>query len=402
MSQISITESIKYIGVDDIDLDLFESQYSVPEGISYNSYLIIDDKIAILDTVDHRKCDEWWEKLEDALDGHTPHYLIVHHAEPDHAGSIASTMERYPHMQVVASTRAIQLLSQFFPDTDFTHRSMVVREGDTLSLGHHTLLFAMAPMVHWPEVMITYDMTDKIAFTADAFGSFGALHSSGKDTTTGAKHAWPDEARRYYYNVCGKYGIPVQNLLKRLSKMELNVICPLHGPVLSTNLNHYIDLYDQWSRYIPERGRILIAYASIHGNTAAVATHMAHMLAIKGAKEVITIDLSRADMSEAVTEAFRAERLLLAASSYDASVFPPMHDFLHHLHLKGFQHRRIGIIENGSWAPAAGRTIKEMLHATNGITIVEPMVTIRSTMRMTDQPALDALAEALLHGRSTP
>lgn len=384
---IKVTETIKYIGVDDTDLDLFESQYIVPNGISYNSYLIEDEKIAIMDTVDKRKSVEWWTNLDQALAGRTPDYLVVQHMEPDHAGNIADAMERFPQMKIVATARAIGMLPQFFEGTDFTGRTVAVGENDTLSLGKHTLQFIMAPMVHWPEVMVTYDQLDKVVFSADGFGKFGAL-AHDED--------WACEARRYYFNICGKYGMQVQALLKKLGNLEIETICPLHGPILKENLGYYIGLYDTWSKYDVETEGVFIAYASIHCGTALAAQKFAEMLRAKGAPKVSIADLSRDDMAEAVEDAFRMGNLVLAASSYDGNVFPPMHDFLHHLQMKNYQKRRVGIIENGSWAPCAGRIMKGMLEQMKDIDILDPVVTLRSRMKQTDLPALEALADAIL------
>ena len=383
----NVTEKIKYIGVDDTTIDLFESQYIVPNGISYNSYLITDEKVAIMDTVDLRKSEDWWTNLEEALEGRTPDYLIVQHMEPDHAGNIAKALEKYPDIKVVASAKAIQMMPQFFEDTDFNGRTIAVKEGDTLSLGEHTLQFFMAPMVHWPEVMVTYDQQDKVLFTADGFGKFGALAH---------EEDWACEARRYYFNICGKYGAQVQALLKKAATLDIACICPLHGPILKENLGYYIGLYDTWSKYEVETEGVFIAYASIHGGTKKVAEKMAEILRAKGAPKVSIADLCRDDMAEAVEDAFRMSKLVVAAASYDADVFPPMHDFLHHLKLKAYQKRRVGIIENGSWAPCAGRVMKGMLETMKEIEIVEPMVTIRSAMKQGDIPALEALADAML------
>ena len=383
----NVTERIKYIGVDDTTIDLFESQYIVPNGISYNSYLITDEKMAIMDTVDLRKSEDWWTNLEEALEGRTPDYLIVQHMEPDHAGNIAKALEKYPEMKVVASAKAIQMMPQFFEDTDFNGRTIAVKEGDTLSLGEHTLQFFMAPMVHWPEVMVTYDQQDKVLFSADGFGKFGALAH---------EEDWACEARRYYFNICGKYGAQVQALLKKAATLDIACICPLHGPILKENLGYYIGLYDTWSKYEVETEGVFIAYASIHGGTKKVAEKLAEILRAKGAPKVSIADLCRDDMAEAVEDAFRMSKLVVAAASYDADVFPPMHDFLHHLKLKAYQKRRVGIIENGSWAPCAGRVMKGMLETMKEIEIVEPMVTIRSAMKQGDIPALEALADAIL------
>ena len=383
----NVTEKIRYIGVDDTTIDLFDSQYIVPNGISYNSYLIMDEKIAIMDTADKRKSEEWFANLEEGLEGRTPDYLIVQHMEPDHAGNIATLLAKYPELQVAASAKAIQMMPQFFEDTCFEGRTIAVKEGDTLSLGEHTLQFFMAPMVHWPEVMVTYDQTDKVLFTADGFGKFGALAH---------EEEWACEARRYYFNICGKYGPQVQALLKKAATLDIACICPLHGPILKENLGYYIGLYDTWSKYEVETEGVFIAYASIHGGTKKAAEKMAEILREKGAPKVSLADLSRDDMAEAVEDAFRMSKLIVAAASYDADVFPPMHDFLHHLKIKAYQKRRVGIIENGSWAPCAGRVMKGMLETMKDIEIVEPMVTIRSAMKQSDIPALEALADAIL------
>ena len=382
-----ITRDIAYIGVDDTDLDLFESQYIIPNGISYNSYLIKDKKIAIMDTADNRKIDEWLGNLRTALDGRTPDYLVVQHMEPDHAGCIAEILEEYPAIKIVASARAIQMLPQFFEGRDFSQNTIAVKEGDTLCLGEHILQFFMAPMVHWPEVMVTYDKKDNVVFSADGFGKFGAL-SHEED--------WACEARRYYFNICGKYGGPVQALLKKLATLDVECICPLHGPILKENLGYYIGLYDTWSKYDVETEGVFIAYASIHGGTAAVANVMAEILREKGAKKVSVADLSRDDMAEAIEDAFRMDKMIVAAASYDGGVFPVMHDFLHHLQIKAYQKRRVGIIENGSWAPCAGRVMRGMLEQMKDVEIAEPMVTILSRMKQSDRAALEALADAIL------
>ena len=393
MKTMNLTDTIRYVGIDDTDIDLFESQYAVPRGISYNSYLIMDEKVAIIDTVDKRKSAEWWSNITEALEERMPDYLIVQHVEPDHAGCIGQVVERFPEIQVVASVRAAQLLAQFFRYPPLLERIMVVKEGDTLSLGRHTLQFMMAPMVHWPEVMVTYDEADKVLFSADAFGTFGVLEGSVTDSEN--TEAWPDEARRYYYNICGKYGQPVQALLKKVGALDVQRICPLHGPVLTENLAHYIGLYDTWSRYEAESEGVLIAYASIHGSTATAASILASMIESKGV-EVKLMDLCRTDMSAAVAEAFRMKRMVLAASSYDGGLFTPMYDFLHRIQIKGYKGRRVALIENGSWAPSAGRVMKQMLAEMKDIDLVEPMVTLRSTLQPTDMPAMEALAAAII------
>lgn len=384
---MEISAAIKYVGVDDLDIDLFESQYIVPEGISYNSYVILDDKIAIMDTVDARKGKEWWVNVEKVLAGKAPDYLVVQHVEPDHASLIAEVVKRYPQVKVVATSKALQMMPQFFHDVDFCLNGYPVKEGDTLSLGNHTLQFLTAPMVHWPEVMVSYEQSEKVLFSADAFGKFGALCYDD---------SWDCEARRYYINICGKYGVQVQTLLKKAATLDINTICPLHGPVLTENLGHYIGLYDTWSKYEPETEGVLVAYASIHGGTAAAAEKLAEILREKGAPKVVVTDLSRCDMAEAVEDAFRYSHMVVCAASYDADVFPPMYDFLHHLKLKNFQNRKVAIMENGSWAPTAGRVMRAMLESMKNIEIVEPMVTIRSRMKDEDLPAMENLAEALL------
>lgn len=384
---MEITSAIKYVGVDDIDIDLFESQYAVPEGMSYNSYIIFDEKIAIMDTADSRKSAEWWNNVTAALGEREPDYLVVHHAEPDHASLIAEVLCKYPGVKVVATAKALQMLPQFFPGIDFEERGVAVKEGDVLSLGSHTLQFFVAPMVHWPEVMVSYEQSEKVLFSADAFGKFGALCNGG---------AWDCEARRYYINICGKYGNQVQALLKKAATLDIKIVCPLHGPVLAENLGHYIGLYDTWSRYEPETEGVLVAYASIHGETAVAAGRLADMLREKGAPKVVVTDLSRCDMAEAVEDAFRYSHMVVCAASYDADVFPPMHDFLHHLKLKAYQKRRVAIMENGSWAPTAGRVMRAMLEGLKSVEIVEPVVTIRSRMKESDLPAMEQLADALL------
>ena len=381
--------SIKYIGVDDLDIDLFESQYVVPEGMSYNSYLIEDEKIAIMDTADRRKGDEWKANLKEALAGRKPDYLVSHHMEPDHASLIAEALETYPEMKLVCSAQALKMLPNFFDGFNFEGRVMTVKEGDTLSLGSHTLHFIAAPMVHWPEVIMSYESTEKVLFAADGFGKFGALVHETDD--------WACEARRYYFNICGKYGVQVQNVLKKAAALDIQAIYPLHGPVLKGEaLKEAIRLYDIWSRYEPESEGVLVAYASIHGGTAAAAEHLGELLREKGAPKVVVSDLSRDDMAEVIEDAFRYPNIVVCAASYDGGVFPVMHDFLHHLQIKNYQKRRFGIVENGSWAPSAGRVMREMIEAMKDCPIVEPMVTIRSRMKPADEEQLAKLAESIL------
>ena len=384
---MTITKNIRYIGVDDTTLDLFEGQYIIPNGISYNSYLILDEKVAIMDTVDARKGKEWWQNLEAALEGRTPDYLVVQHMEPDHASLVAEVAQRYPNLQVVATQKAIQMFPLFFEGADFLERCIAVKEGDTLALGTHTLRFFLAPMVHWPEVMVSLEESEGILFAADAFGKFGALCH---------EEDWACEARRYYFNICGKYGVQVQALLKKLAGANITTICPLHGPILTENLGYYIGLYDTWSKYEPETEGVFIAFASIHGGTAKAAHKLAEILREKGAPKVSIADLSRDDMAEAVEDAFRMSKLIVCASSYDAGLFPPMHEFLHKLLIKNYQNRRVGILENGSWAPTAGKVMRNMLLEMKNLDIVAPMVTIRARMKAEDLPAMEELADAIL------
>ena len=384
---MNISDKIKYIGVDDTTLDLFESQYAVPEGVSYNSYVILDDKTAIMDTVDKRGMKDWENNLLNALDGRNADYVIIQHMEPDHAGSLARLIELFPEITVVGNAKTFVMINQFFENINIKN-SLTVKEGDTLNLGSHTLTFVMAPMVHWPEVMVTYESSEKVLFSADGFGKFGAL-----SLTENAD--WACEARRYYFNIVGKYGAPVQTLLKKASALDIKTICPLHGPVLSDNLGYYLDLYNTWSSYQPESKGVFIAYASIHGNTAYAAEQFAEMLRNKGVDNVVITDLSRCDIAEAVEDAFRYDRMVLAAASYDAGVFPIMQDFLHHLQSKAYQNRTIGLIENGSWAPTAAKTMRSILDTMKNITIVEPVVTIKSALKENDIPALEELADAL-------
>lgn len=384
---MNISDKIKYIGVDDTTIDLFESQYAVPEGVSYNSYVILDDKTAIMDTVDKRGMKDWENNLLNALDGRNADYVIVQHMEPDHAGSLARLIELFPEITVVGNTKTFVMINQFFENINIKN-SLTVKEGDTLNLGSHTLTFVMAPMVHWPEVMVTYESSEKVLFSADGFGKFGAL-----SLTENAD--WACEARRYYFNIVGKYGAPVQTLLKKALALDIKTICPLHGPVLSDNLGYYLDLYNTWSSYQPESKGVFIAYASIHGNTAYAAEQFAEMLRNKGVENVVITDLSRCDIAEAVEDAFRYDRMVLAAASYDAGVFPIMQDFLHHLQAKAFQNRTVGLIENGSWAPTAAKTMRNILETMKNITIVEPVVTIKSVLKETDIPALEQLADAI-------
>lgn len=387
--EMNISPDIRYIGVDDLDIDLFENQYIVPEGMSYNSWLIADSQVAILDTADARLAEEWKRHLTQALADRQPDYLVVHHMEPDHASLVAWAMEQYPAMQIVCSTQAAKMLPQFFEGIKTDGRVRIVKEGDTLCLGQHTLRFIGAPMVHWPEVLMSYEEKSGTLFSADAFGKFGALQNETDD--------WACEARRYYFNICGKYGTQVKNVLKKATSPCPQAICPLHGPVLrGAALQQAVSLYETWSSYEPESEGVLVAYASIHGGTKKAAERLADMLREKGAKKVVLADLTRSDMAEVIEDAFRYPALVVAASSYDAGVFPVMHDFLYHLQIKNYQKRRLGIVENGSWAPTAGRVMRAMVEQLKDCEIVEPMVTIRSRMKEADLPQLELLAQAML------
>lgn len=387
MNNITISESIKYIGVDDTTLDLFESQYIVPHGVSYNSYLILDEKIAVMDTVDARKTKEWFDNLDKELKERVPDYLIVSHLEPDHSANIQLFTEKYKEAKLVLSAKAKAMLPQFFNIEGLDERCIVVKEGEELDLGNHHLKFIMAPMVHWPEVMVEYETTEKVLFSADGFGKFGAL-SHDED--------WACEARRYYFNIVGKYGAPVQALLKKASTLDIKMICPLHGPILKDNLGYYIDKYQIWSSYQSEDEGVLVASASIHGNTKEVALKVVDLLKEKGIKVAFT-DLTRDDMAEAVEDAFRYSKMILAGATYDGGVFSPMEDFLHRLQHKGYQNKTVGLIENGSWAPLANKVMKEMLTPMKNVTICENKVTIKSTYKDENQEAINQLVEEICH-----
>jgi len=384
---IAVTDNIKYIGVDDTTIDLFEGQYVVPEGVSYNSYVILDEKVAVMDTVDKRGMQDWENNLLAALGGRKADYLIIQHMEPDHAGSISRFAELFPDAILVGNAKTFAMFPQFF-DMPLEGHTLTVKEGDTLCLGEHTLSFVMAPMVHWPEVMVTYDSKDKILFSADGFGKFGALSKTEDDD-------WACEARRYYFNIVGKYGVPVQALLKKAAALDIQCICPLHGPVLKENLGYYIGLYDTWSSYKPENRGVLIAYASFHGNTAAAAERLAELLKAKGEEKVVVRDLAREDMAEVIKDAFFYDRMVVAAPTYDAGIAPVMQDFLLHLQSKAYQNRTVAVIENGSWAPTAGKQMRTMLEAMKNVNIIENTVTIRSVMKAEDEQKLESLAGEL-------
>lgn len=386
MSKVTISDSIRYVGVDDKDIDLFESQYIVPNGVSYNSYIIMDEKITIMDTVDARKTEEWLSNVAEVLAGKTPDYLVISHLEPDHSGSIRAIVEKYPDMKLVSNTKVFAMLPQFF-ELDIEDKKVEVAEGGTLELGSHTLTFVMAPMVHWPEVMVEYESSEKVLFSADAFGKFGALDTD---------EDWACEARRYYFNIVGKYGAQAAALLKKAAGLDIQTICPLHGPILKENLNYYIDKYLTWSSYEAEDDGVLVAFGSIHGNTGKAARKLGEILEAKGARKVVVSDLSREDMAEVIEDAFRYDKLVVACATYDAGLFPIMQDFIYHLGHKNFQKRKVAFMENGSWAPMANKKMREAFEGMKNMTLCENAVTVKSTMKETDIAAMEALAEELL------
>lgn len=385
MNKTYISESIKYIGVDDRETDLFEGQYIIPNGVSYNSYVIFDEKIAVMDTVDKIATDKWVENLEKALNGKAPDYLVISHMEPDHASNVKLFAEKYPNAKLVGNAKTFAYMPQFF-NLNVDDRKVVVKEGDTLELGQHTLTFIMAPMVHWPEVMVAYDSKDKVLFSADGFGKFGALD---------ADEDWTCEARRYYFNIVGKYGAQVQALLKKTASLDIQTICPLHGPILNENLSYYIDKYDIWSSYRPEDKGVMIAYGSMHGNTKQAALELKALLEERGVQKVAVADLTRDDMAEAIEDAFRYDRLAVACPTYDGALFPAVEDFLYHLKIKNYQSRRVALIENGTWAPMAGKKMKEYFEGMKNITLCDTVVTVKSTLNEISAEQLKALADEL-------
>lgn len=385
MNKTYISESIKYIGVDDRETDLFEGQYIIPNGVSYNSYVIFDEKIAVMDTVDKIATDKWVENLEKALNGKAPDYLVISHMEPDHASNVKLFAEKYPNAKLVGNAKTFAYMPQFF-NLNVEDRKVVVKEGDTLELGQHTLTFMMAPMVHWPEVMVAYDSKDKVLFSADGFGKFGALD---------ADEDWTCEARRYYFNIVGKYGAQVQALLKKTASLDIQTICPLHGPILNENLSYYIDKYDIWSSYRPEDKGVMIAYGSMHGNTKQAALELKALLEERGVQKVAVADLTRDDMAEAIEDAFRYDRLVVACPTYDGALFPAVEDFLYHLKIKNYQSRRVALIENGTWAPMAGKKMKEYFEGMKNITLCDTAVTVKSTLNEASVEQLKALADEL-------
>lgn len=380
-----VTEDIRYIGVNDHDVDLFEGQYTVENGMSYNSYVILDEKVAVMDTVDAHFGVEWLQNLETELNGRRPDYLVVQHMEPDHSANIAVFMETYPEAQIVSSAKAFVMMQQFF-GTDFLERKVVVGEGSTLKLGRHTLTFVTAPMVHWPEVIVTYDSTDKVLFSADGFGKFGALD---------VEEDWADEARRYYIGIVGKYGAQVQALLKKAASLDIAIICPLHGPVLNENLGYYLDKYNTWSSYAVEDEGVVIAYTSVYGHTKEAVEELAEKLNQRGCPNVVVADLARCDMAEAVADAFRYSKLVLATTTYNATIFPHMQNFIDHLTARNYQGRTVGMIENGAWAPMAAKVMKKMLETSKNLTYTDTTVTVKCALNDASRAQIDALADEL-------
>ncbi|MCF0202924.1 MAG: FprA family A-type flavoprotein [Bacteroidaceae bacterium] len=398
MQKPTISQSIRYIGVDDLDIDLFEHQYEVPEGMSYNSYVILDEKVAVMDTVDARKTDEWEANLKAALGDRKPDYLVAHHMEPDHAANIARFVSMYPEAKVLCSAKASQMLGQFF-DEDLSANVQVVKEGDVVSLGTHSLQFIAAPMVHWPEVLMSYEASEKVLFAADGFGKFGAIEKEPAETNAAGeelneKAEWACEARRYYFNICGKYGAQVQAVLKKAAALDIKTICPLHGPVLKEDLGHYIGLYDTWSKYEPETIGVFIAHTTLHGNTAKAAEILKEKLEAKGVKVAMN-DLTHDDMAEGIEDAFRYDRMVLCAPTYDAGIMPKMEDFLAHLKSKGYKNRTVGLIENGSWAPAAAKLMRAKLEELSNVKVLDEQVSIRSTVKPETIGQIEKLADAL-------
>lgn len=387
--EMKLTPSIHYVGVDNTEIAKFENQYPLSHGMSFNSYLIVDEKIALLDSVEADMDGQWIRQIEDVIGDRSPDYLLVHHMEPDHSASIGKALDRWPGLKIVASAKAIAMMSRFHPDRDFSKNTLAVAEGDSLSLGSHTIQFFAAPMIHWPEVIVSYETTEKVLFTSDAFGKFGALQY---------KDDWVNEARRYFINIVGKYGAQVQGLLKKVSALDVKMIAPLHGPVLSGNPKPYIDLYDCWSSYRPETRGVLVAYSSIYGATAEAARRLAELLRQRNCGEIVAMDLCSAEQSEVIAQAFRLSAMVVAAPTYDGSIYPPMQDFLHHLVLKTYRNRKVGFIENGSWVPASGRLMRKMLEPLKGMEFVDPLVTITSRPDASTDQQLTALADAMAEG----
>lgn len=382
-----VTDSIYYVGVDDKDIDLFENQYVVPNGMAYNSYVIDDEKIVIMDMVDVKCAEEWYANLDEVLKGRQPDYLVMSHLEPDHSANLTEVLKRYPELKVVSNAKLLAMIPNFFPDIDLTGRTITVDGSEPFDTGVHKLNFVMAPMVHWPEVMVTYESAEKVLFAADAFGKFGTLDTD---------EDWACEARRYYFNIVGKYGMPVQALLKKAENLDIQIICSLHGPILKENLGYYINLYKTWSSYEPEDKGVFIAYSTLHGNTGNAAKKLAELLKEKGCPKVVVSDLAREDMAECVEDAFRYDRMVLASPTYDGGLMPVMMDFIYHLKSKAYQNRTVGFIENGSWAPMSGKLMKEQMAAMKNINIIEDVVTVKSALKATDEAKLEELADKLM------
>ncbi len=382
-----VTDSIYYVGVDDKDIDLFENQYIVPNGMAYNSYVIDDEKIVIMDMVDVKCAEEWYANLDEVLKGRQPDYLVMSHLEPDHSANLTEVLKRYPELKVVSNAKLLAMIPNFFPDIDLTGRTITVDGSEPFDTGVHKLNFVMAPMVHWPEVMVTYESAEKVLFAADAFGKFGTLDTD---------EDWACEARRYYFNIVGKYGMPVQALLKKAENLDIQIICSLHGPILKENLGYYINLYKTWSSYEPEDKGVFIAYSTLHGNTGNAAKKLAELLKEKGCPKVVVSDLAREDMAECVEDAFRYDRMVLASPTYDGGLMPVMMDFIYHLKSKAYQNRTVGFIENGSWAPMSGKLMKEQMAAMKNINIIEDVVTVKSALKAADEAKLEELADKLM------
>lgn len=382
-----VTDSIYYVGVDDKDIDLFENQYVVPNGMAYNSYVIDDEKIVIMDMVDVKCAEEWYANLDEVLKGRQPDYLVMSHLEPDHSANLTEVLKRYPELKVVSNAKLLAMIPNFFPDIDLMGRTITVDGSEPFDTGVHKLNFVMAPMVHWPEVMVTYESAEKVLFAADAFGKFGTLDTD---------EDWACEARRYYFNIVGKYGMPVQALLKKAENLDIQIICSLHGPILKENLGYYINLYKTWSSYEPEDKGVFIAYSTLHGNTGNAAKKLAELLKEKGCPKVVVSDLAREDMAECVEDAFRYDRMVLASPTYDGGLMPVMMDFIYHLKSKAYQNRTVGFIENGSWAPMSGKLMKEQMAAMKNINIIEDVVTVKSALKAADEAKLEELADKLM------
>lgn len=382
-----VTDSIYYVGVDDKDIDLFENQYVVPNGMAYNSYVIDDEKIVIMDMVDVKCAEEWYANLDEVLKGRQPDYLVMSHLEPDHSANLTEVLKRYPELKVVSNAKLLAMIPNFFPDIDLTGRTITVDGSEPFDTGVHKLNFVMAPMVHWPEVMVTYESAEKVLFAADAFGKFGTLDTD---------EDWACEARRYYFNIVGKYGMPVQSLLKKAENLDIQIICSLHGPILKEDLGYYINLYKTWSSYEPEDKGVFIAYSTLHGNTGNAAKKLAELLKEKGCPKVVVSDLAREDMAECVEDAFRYDRMVLASPTYDGGLMPVMMDFIYHLKSKAYQNRTVGFIENGSWAPMSGKLMKEQMAAMKNINIIEDVVTVKSALKAADEAKLEELADKLM------